>query len=165
MNIGIIGLVMLTASIMVAFFGNFMTGGEPWNDPSSSFDIYGLYENIWVLVLIIISVFLATSYFPAISGRLGDSSSIGLEVERHGSTMSIQQTILSISEIIGIVAGGLALVVVFSISGVEDNFAYNIVGLLVPIVILLIFTSIATILWPAEEDFIKQAKVRRRRKT
>ena len=164
LNIGILGLVMLTSFIMVAFFGNYMTGGEPWNDPSSSFDIYGLYDNIWVLVLIIISVFLATSYFPAISGRLGDSSSIGLEVERHGSTMSIQQTILSISEIIGIVAGGLALVVVFSVSGVTDNFAYNIVGLLVPIVVLLIFTSIATILWPAEEDFIEQAKVRRRKK-
>ncbi len=161
LNIGILGLIMLTTFIMVAFFGNYMTGGEPWNDPSSQFNIYGLYDNIWILVLIVLSVFLATSYFPAISGRLGDSSSIGLKEERHGSTMSIQQTILSISEIIGIVLGGLSLVVVFSISGVTDNFAYNLVGLLAPIVVLLIFTSIATLLWPAEEDFIQKAKVRR----
>ncbi|MCG3216058.1 MAG: hypothetical protein KAS63_05055, partial [Candidatus Heimdallarchaeota archaeon] len=62
---------------------------------------------------------------------------------------------------IGIVLGGLSLVVVFSISGVTDNFAYNLVGLLAPIVVLLIFTSIATLLWPAEEDFIQKAKVRR----
>ncbi|MCE7739821.1 MAG: hypothetical protein GPJ50_10630, partial [Candidatus Heimdallarchaeota archaeon] len=86
------------------------------------------------------------------------------QAEFHGATMSIQQTIISISEIIGIILGGLALLVVFRVSGVSDNFAYNIVGILVPIIILLVLTSISTFLWPAEDEFVKKAKVRRRKK-
>ncbi|MHA1398201.1 MAG: hypothetical protein ACTSSF_10975 [Candidatus Heimdallarchaeaceae archaeon] len=77
--------------------------------------------------------------------------------------MSIQQTIMSVSEIIGIILGGLSLIVVFAVAKTTSNFAYNIIGMLIPIVVLVIFTTIATFLWPAEEDFIKTAKVRRRR--
>jgi len=58
----------------------------------------------------------------------------------------------------------LALLVVFAVSGVSDNFAYNIVGILVPITILLILTSIFTFLWPAEDEFVEKVKVRRRNK-
>ena len=175
--IGVVGLILLIAGIGIAFFTNLLTGGLPWNDPSSKFDPKGLYSNVWILIILGLAVLMAPAYFPAISGRLGDSSSLDVEngvkkaenelekqVEFHGSTMSIQQTVISVSEIIGIILGGLALLVVFRVSGVSDNFAYNIVGILVPIVILLILTSIATFLWPAEDEFVEKAKVRRRKK-
>lgn len=163
--VGVSGLLMMAVVIGIAFFGNFMTGGQPWFDPTSEFDPNGFTSNWWILVLLVISLFLGSAYFPAISGRLGDSSSIGMKEERHGSTMSIQQTIISISEIIGIIVGGITLTIVFAISNRTDNFAYNLVGLLVPIVLLLILTTIASFLWPPDEEFIDTSKVRRRRKT
>jgi MFS family permease len=176
--IGVSGLILLTIAIGIAFFTNMLTGGQPWNDPTSQFDPAGLYSNVWILILLGIAVLMASAYFPAISGRLGDSSSIDVEddeeitdeelekqAEFHGSTMSIQQTIMSVSEIIGIILGGLALLVVFAITkGDDTNFAYNIVGILVPIIVLLILTAIATFLWPAEDEFVKTAKVRRRKR-
>ena len=156
-----------------------LTGGQPWNDPSSQFDPNGLYSNVWIIILLAVAVLMASAYFPAISGRLGDSSSLGVDekekldedelekqAEFHGSTMSIQQTIMSVSEIIGIILGGIALLVVFAITkGDDTNFAYNIVGILVPIIVLLILTAIATFLWPAEDEFVETAKVRRRKET
>ncbi|MHA1515862.1 MAG: MFS transporter, partial [Candidatus Heimdallarchaeaceae archaeon] len=175
--IGVIGLILLVGGIGVAFFTNLLTGGQAWNDPSSKFDPKGLYSNVWILIILGLAVLMASAYFPAISGRLGDSSSLDIkngvsktevelekQVEFHGATMSIQQTIMSISEIIGIILGGLALLVVFAVSGVSDNFAYNIVGILVPITILLILTSIFTFLWPTEDEFVEKVKVRRRNK-
>ncbi|MHA1345156.1 MAG: MFS transporter [Candidatus Heimdallarchaeaceae archaeon] len=162
--VGVSGLLMMAVVIGIAFFGNFMTGGQPWFDPTSEFDSNGFTSNWWILVLLVISLFLGSAYFPAISGRLGDSSSIGMKEERHGSTMSIQQTIISVSEIIGIIVGGITLTIVFAISNRTDNFAYNLVGLLVPIVLLLILTTIASFLWPPDEEFIDTSKVRRRRR-
>jgi len=162
LTVGVVGLLMMAVVIGIAFFGNFMTGGRPWFDSTSEFDPNGFTSNWWILVLLVISLFLGSAYFPAISGRLGDSSSIGMKEERHGSTMSIQQTIISVSEILGIILGGVALTIVFSISNRTDNFAYNLVGLLVPIVLLLILTTIASFLWPAEEEFIDTSKVRRK---
>lgn len=164
LTIGVIGLLMMSIVIGIAFFGNFMTVGS-WYDPSSEFNPNGFTSNWWILVLLVISLFLGSAYFPAISGRLGDSSSIGMGEERHGSTMSIQQTIISISEIIGIILGGVALMIVFALSGRTDNFAYNLIGMLIPIVLLLIFTTIASFLWPEEEEFIDTSKVRRKGKT
>jgi MFS family permease len=160
--IGVSGLIFLLVCLLISFFGNFLTGGEPWYSPTSQFSIDGFIENIWLLALIVIALFIGSAYFPAISGRLGDSSSIGLEEERHGSTMSIQQTIMSVSEIIGIVLGGLALMVVSIAFGTDTNFAYNMIGLLVPIVALLILTTIASFLWPEEEEFLEEVKVRRK---
>jgi len=175
--IGISGLTLLLAGIAIAFFTNLLTGGKPWNDPYAEFTADGLYSNVWLLILLIVAVLMASAYFPAISGRLGDSSSLDVEegtkkkedelekqAEFHGSTLSIQQTIMSVSEIIGIVLGGLALLAVIKIVGDLENFAYNIVGLIVPIVVLLIFTTISTFLWTTEKDFVKEAKVRRREK-
>ncbi|MBY9000709.1 MAG: MFS transporter [Candidatus Heimdallarchaeota archaeon] len=164
LTIGVTGLLMMAVVIGIAFFGNFMTGGQPWYDPTSEFDPGGFTNNWWILVLLVISLFLGSAYFPAISGRLGDSSSIGMKEERHGSTMSIQQTIISISEIIGIILGGVALTIVFALSDRTDNFTYNLIGMLVPIVLLLIFTTIASFLWPEEEEFIDTSKVRRKKK-
>ncbi len=164
LTIGVAGLLMMAVVIGIAFFGNFMTVG-PWYDPTSEFNPGGFTSNWWIAALLVISLFLGSAYFPAISGRLGDSSSIGHKEERHGSTMSIQQTIISVSEIIGIILGGIALTVVFAISNRTDNFAYNLIGLLIPIVLLLILTTIASLLWPAEEDFIDTSKVRRKEKT
>jgi MFS family permease len=164
LSIGVAGLLMMAVVIGIAFFGNFMTGGQPWYDPTSEFDPNGFTSNWWILILLVISLVLGSAYFPAISGRLGDSSSIGMDEERHGSTMSIQQTIISVSEIIGIILGGVALMIVFAISDRTDNFAYNLIGLLVPIVLLLIFTTIASFLWPEEEEFIDTSKVRRKDK-
>ncbi len=165
LTVGVVGLLMLAVVIGIAFFGNFMTGGQPWYDPTSEFDPNGFTNNWWILILLVISLFLGSAYFPAISGRLGDSSSIGMKEERHGSTMSIQQTIISFSEIIGIILGGVALTIVFAISNRTDNFAYNLIGLLIPIVLLLILTTVASFLWPAEEDFIDTSKVRRKEKS
>ena len=162
LTIGVAGLLMMSVVIGIAFFGNYMTGGQSWLDPTSEFDPNGFINNWWILVLLVISLFLGSAYFPAISGRLGDSSSIGHKEERHGSTMSVQQTILSVSEIIGILLGGIALTVVFAISNRTDNFAYNLIGLLVPIICLLILTTITSFLWPEEEDFIDTSKVRRK---
>ncbi|MHA1260384.1 MAG: hypothetical protein ACTSRO_12240, partial [Candidatus Heimdallarchaeaceae archaeon] len=176
LTIGVVGIILLLFGLFFAFFTNSLTGGKPWNDPSSQFDPAGLYSNWWILLILGIAVLLGSAYFPAISGRLGDSSSVELDkktakddeiletkAEFHGSTMSIQQTIMSVSEIIGIILGGLSLIVVFAVAKTTSNFAYNIIGMLIPIVVLVIFTTIATFLWPAEEDFIKTAKVRRRR--
>jgi MFS family permease len=163
--VGVTGLLMMAVVIGIAFFGNYLTlNHQPWYDPTAEFNPNGFTENWWIAGLLVFSLFLGSAYFPAISGRLGDSSSIGHEEERHGSTMSIQQTIISVSEIIGIVLGGLALTVVFAISNRTDNFSYNMIGLLVPIVLLLILTTIASMLWPAEEEFIDTSKVRRKEK-
>jgi len=176
--IGVSGLILLMVGIGIAFFTNMLTGGEPWNDPASQFDPNGLYSNVWIIILLGVAVLMGSAYFPAISGRLGDSSSLELEddankteeelekqAEFHGSTMSIQQTVMSVSEIIGIILGGLALLVVFAITkGDDTNFAYNLVGIFIPIIILLILTAISTFLWPAEEDFVETAKVRRRKR-
>ncbi|MCG3222941.1 MAG: MFS transporter [Candidatus Heimdallarchaeota archaeon] len=164
LSIGVAGLLMMAVVIGIAFFGNFMTGGQPWYDPTSEFDPNGFTSNWWILILLVVSLILGSAYFPAISGRLGDSSSIGMDEERHGSTMSIQQTIISVSEIIGIILGGIALMIVFALSDRTDNFAYNLIGLLIPIVLLLIFTTIASFLWPEEEEFIDTSKVRRKDK-
>jgi MFS family permease len=173
--IGISGIIVMTIMIGVAFFGGYLTGGEPWT--TGQFDPNGFIkpENLWLTIILVLSLLMGSAYFPAISGRLGDSSSMGItdeeidetkELEKtaefHGSTMSIQQTIMSISEIIGIVAGGAALATVYFISGTSTNFAFNMIGMFVPILLLLIFTTIVSLLWPAEEDFIKTAKVRRR---
>ena len=164
--VGVAGLLMMAVVIGIAFFGNFLTvNNQPWYDPTSEFNPGGFTSNLWIAGLLVFSLFLGSAYFPAISGRLGDSSSIGHKEERHGSTMSIQQTIISVSEIIGIILGGIALTVVFAISNRTDNFSYNMIGLLVPIVILLILTTIASLLWPAEEEFIDTSKVRRKEKT
>ena len=160
--IGVSGLIFLLVDLLVAFFGNYLTGGEPWNSPTSQFSTSGFLENIWLLSLIILALFIGSAYFPAISGRLGDSSSVGLKEERHGSTMSIQQTIMSVSEIIGIVLGGIALMVVSFAFGTDTNFAYNMIGLLVPIIALLILTTIASFLWPEEGEFLEKVKVRRK---
>ena len=175
LGIGVIGILLLLFGLLFAFFGNYLTGGKPWNDPTSQFDPTGLYTNIWILIILGVAVLLGSAYFPAISGRLGDSSSVDVErdisnpedelektAEFHGSTMSIQQTIMSVSEIIGIILGGLSLIVVFLIAGTDENFAYNIIGMLIPIAALIIFTTISTLLWPAEDDFIEAAHVRRR---
>ncbi|MHA1199208.1 MAG: MFS transporter [Candidatus Heimdallarchaeaceae archaeon] len=201
--IGVAGLLIMSVMIGIAFFGNFLTGGtkafvdyiptslsnlkttifsgggfEHWYDPSSTFNTSGFVEieNLWLTILLVISLLMGSAYFPAISGRLGDSSSLGVtdeevdetqELERtaefHGATMSIQQTILSISEIIGIVVGGLALIIVYALAKTATNFAYNMIGMLIPIVVLLIFTTIVSFLWPAEDDFIASSKVRRKK--
>ncbi|MHA1953314.1 MAG: MFS transporter [Candidatus Heimdallarchaeaceae archaeon] len=160
--IGVSGLIFMLGCLLLAFFGNFLTGGQPWYSPSAQFNTSGFLDNIWLLILIILALFIGSAYFPAISGRLGDSSSIGLKEERHGSTMSIQQTIMSVSEIIGIILGGLALMVVSIAFETDTNFAYNMIGLLVPIVALLILTTIASFLWPEEGEFLEKVKVRRR---
>ncbi len=175
--IGVAGLLIMSIMIGIAFFGNYLTGGNPWYDPSSQFDPSGFIQpqNLWLTIILIISLLMGSAYFPAISGRLGDSSSLGVteksvdeteELERtaefHGATMSIQQTILSISEIIGIVVGGVALMIVYALAKTATNFAYNMIGMIVPILILLIFTTIVSFLWPAEEDFLKNSKVRRK---
>jgi MFS family permease len=160
--IGVSGLISLTIFLVVAFLTNTLTGGNPWYDPSSQFDPYGFLSNIWLLVLLALSLIVGSAYFPAISGRLGDSSSLGFKEERHGSTMSVQQTIMSISEVIGILLGGIALGIVFSITQTKDNFAYNMIGLFIPIVFLLIVTTIASFMWPEEDDFLSEAKVRRK---
>ena len=160
--IGVTGLIFMLVCLLIAFFGNFLTGGEPWYSPTSQFNTSGFLDNIWLLILILLALFIGSAYFPAISGRLGDSSSMGLKEERHGSTMSIQQTIMSVSEIIGIVLGGLALMVVSVAFGTDTNFAYNMIGLLVPIIALLILTTIASFLWPEEGEFLEKVKVRRR---
>ena len=76
--------------------------------------------------------------------------------------MSIQQTILSVSEIIGIILGGVALMIVYALAGTATNFAYNMVGMIVPMLLLLVFTTIVSFLWPAEDDFIETSQVRRR---
>ena len=176
--IGVSGLLIMSVMIGIAFFGNYLTGGEPWRE--GQFDPSGFIQpdNLWLTIILVISLLMGSAYFPAISGRLGDSSSLGVteekvdetqELERtaefHGATMSIQQTILSISEIIGIVVGGLALMVVYLLAKTATNFAFNMMGMLVPILILLVFTTIVSFLWPAEDDFIKSSKVRRKDKT
>jgi len=173
--IGIGGIIIMTIMIGVAFFGNYMTGGESWQ--TGQFDAISFLrpENLWLTIILVISLFMASAYFPAISGRLGDSSSMGItdeevdetmELERtaefHGSTMSIQQTIMSVSEIIGIVAGGVALAIVYFISGTSTNFAFNMIGVFIPILVLLVFTTIVSLLWPAEDDFINASQVRRK---
>ncbi len=178
--IGVAGLLIMSVMIGIAFFGNYLTGGNPWYDPSSQFDAGGFIqpENLWLTIILILSLIMGSAYFPAISGRLGDSSSLGVtegvdgetkELEKtaefHGATMSIQQTILSISEIIGIVVGGLALMIVYALAKTATNFAYNMIGMIVPILILLIFTTIVSFLWPAEDEFIETSKVRRRKKS
>ena len=175
--IGVAGLLIMSVMIGIAFFGNYLTGGNPWTNPESQFDASGFIQpqNLWLTILLVISLLMGSAYFPAISGRLGDSSSLGVtdeavdetkELERtaefHGATMSIQQTILSISEIIGIIVGGLALMIVYALANTATNFAYNMIGMIVPILILLIFTTIVSFLWPAEEDFIETSKVRRK---
>jgi len=175
LGIGVIGILLLLFGLLFAFFGNFLTGGKPWYDPSSQFDPGSLYTNIWIIIILGIAVLLGSAYFPAISGRLGDSSSVGVErgqtnpenelektAEFHGSTMSIQQTIMSVSEIIGIILGGLSLIIIFAITKTTTNFAYNIIGMIIPIAALIIFTTVSTLLWPAEDDFIETAHVRRR---
>ncbi len=175
--IGVSGLLLMAVAIGLAFFGNYLTGGKSWTDPTASFDPSGFVKNTWILVLLVISLFMGSAYFPAISGRLGDSSSLGVtdeevdeteELERtaefHGATMSIQQTIISISEIIGIVLGGVALMIVFAIAGTRNNFAYNMIGMIIPILLLLIFTTVVSFMWPAEDDFVETSQVRRKEK-
>ena len=132
--------------------------GVNYVDPE---DLSSILDHSWIITLLVIFVILASAYFPAISGRLGDSSSIGFKEERHGTTMSVQQTIMSLSEIIGIVLGGVALIIVYSFVG-DIYFYYNMIGLMIPIVFLLVLTTIATLLWPAEEEFISKANVRRK---
>ncbi|MHA1302745.1 MAG: MFS transporter [Candidatus Heimdallarchaeaceae archaeon] len=154
LGIGVFGIMGMTFMIAFAYFGNYI-------DPEN---LSSILDHAWILTVLVIFVILSSAYFPAISGRLGDSSSIGFAEERHGSTMSVQQTIISLSEIIGIVLGGLALIVVYSFVG-DIYFYYNMIGLMVPIVFLLILTAIATFLWPAEEEFVSKSQVRRKNKT
>ncbi|UJG42088.1 MAG: MFS transporter [Candidatus Heimdallarchaeum aukensis] len=149
--IGVFGMIGMTFMLGFSYFGNYV-------DPD---DLSSILDHSWIITLLVIFVILASAYFPAISGRLGDSSSIGFKEERHGTTMSVQQTIMSLSEIIGIVLGGVALIVVYSFVG-DIYFYYNMIGLMIPIVFLLILTTIATLLWPAEEEFISKANVRRK---
>ncbi len=151
LSIGVVGITAMTIVIAVTYFGGII-------DPNN---LSSVLDHSWILIILVVSVILASAYFPAISGRLGDSSAMGFTEERHGSTMSVQQTIMSLSEIIGIVLGGLALIVVYSFVGGE-NLYYNMVGLMVPIVFLLILTTVSTFLWPAEEEFLEKASVRRK---
>ncbi|MHA1398202.1 MAG: MFS transporter [Candidatus Heimdallarchaeaceae archaeon] len=76
LTIGVVGIILLLFGLFFAFFTNSLTGGKPWNDPSSQFDPAGLYSNWWILLILGIAVLLGSAYFPAISGRLGDSSSV-----------------------------------------------------------------------------------------
>lgn len=149
LSLGIIGILGLTTTLFVAYFFGYM----PMDDPGKIFN-YPLFTT-----LLVVSVILTSAYAPSISGRLGDSSSIGFKKERHGSTMSVQQTIISFSEILGIVLGGMALLVGYLIVGYW-SFSTNIIALLIPTTALILLTAISTLLWPSEEEFVKKHNVR-----
>ncbi|MHA1686906.1 MAG: MFS transporter [Candidatus Heimdallarchaeaceae archaeon] len=146
--LGVIGILGMVTTLFLAYFLNYM----PMDDPAKVFS-YPLFTT-----LLVVFVILTSAYAPSISGRLGDSSTIGFKTERHGSTMSVQQTIVSLSEILGIILGGLALLISYLIVG--WGFSTNIIALLIPTAALILLTALSTFLWPSEEEFVKKHRIR-----
>ncbi|MHA1778375.1 MAG: MFS transporter, partial [Candidatus Heimdallarchaeaceae archaeon] len=74
--LGVIGILGMVTTLFLAYFLNYM----PMDDPAKVFS-YPLFTT-----LLVVFVILTSAYAPSISGRLGDSSTIGFKTERHGST-------------------------------------------------------------------------------
>ncbi len=150
LGLGLFGILGMAFILMFAYFANLIDIADPAS----------ILQDFWLLTPLVLCVILASAYAPAISGRLGDSSSIGFEEERHGSTMSVQNTVISLSEIIGIVVGGVALGIVALVT--DFSFYDRIIALVIPSIFFLLFTTVATVLWPGEKEFLERGKVRRK---
>lgn len=153
LTIGVVGIIGMTLSMVIAYFLGYLDMNQPEK----------IFDNPLIAVILATSIIMSSAYAPSISGRLGDSSSIGFKEERHGATMSVQQIITAVSEIVGIVLGGVALLVAFLIDGWKIE--TQLIALMVPTVALILLTTVSTFLWPPEEEFIKKSKVRRLKKS
>ncbi len=113
----------------------------------------------WIIIPLVACIILSSAYYSSFDNTLGNSTSLKSRSILHGSTMSVQQIMLSVSNFIGIFVGGLTLLILFFLT----NFTLRVqlIALIAPSLFFLFITTTLLIISQEEGSFFESISIRK----
>lgn len=113
----------------------------------------------WIIIPLVACIILSSAYYSSFDNILDNSTSLNSRSVLHGSTMSVQQIMLSVSNLVGIFVGGLTLLILSLLT----NFTLRVqlIALIAPSLFFLFITTILVFISQDKGSFFESISVRK----